>query len=100
MADRQFLEQLTKQLANDGKLIESGYVAMRLHCMDRDAPPDQVREMRMAFMAGAQHLFSSLMVTLDPEHEPTEADMRRMDLIDKELRAFIPELNKWVAAHG
>jgi len=45
--------------------------------------------MRNAFFAGAQHLFSSIMTILEPDAEPTEKDMQRMDLIDKELRAFI-----------
>ena len=89
--DRDQLEQLHKDLANSGKLIEAGFVSMRLACMAPDAPPDQVREMRMAFFGGAQHLFASIMIALDPEAEPTEADMRRMDLIDRELREFIQE---------
>ncbi len=29
MADRQFLEQLTKRLADEGKLIEAGWVSLR-----------------------------------------------------------------------
>ena len=44
-----------------------------------------------AFFGGAQHLFGSIMSILDPGHEPTERDMRRMDLIAHELEAFIHE---------
>ena len=33
-------------------------------------------------------LFASIMSILDPEEEPTEADLRRMSTIDKELREF------------
>ena len=92
MADRHFLTQLTKRLADEGKLIEAGWVAMRLHVIPLDAPADQLQEMRLAYMAGAQHLFSSIMDALDLDQEPTDADMRRMDLIDKELRTFGEEL--------
>jgi hypothetical protein len=91
MADRAFLERLTKELADEGLLIESGWVGYRLHVMSPDAPPLQLDECRMAFMAGAQHLFSSIMNILEPDAEPTDADLRKMDLIDRELRKFAQE---------
>jgi hypothetical protein len=92
MADRHFLQQLTKRLADEGRLIEAGWVGLRLHVMQTNAPPDQVSEMRLAFMAGAQHLFASIMDALDPDRELNDDDMKRMGLIDKELRAFGDEL--------
>ena len=88
MADRQFLVQLSKRLADEGKLIEAGWISLRLAVIPLDAPAVQLEEMRNAFMAGAQHLFSSLLTILEPDTEPTDADMMRMDLIDQELRAF------------
>jgi hypothetical protein len=91
MADRNHLERLSKELTDKGKLIEAGWVGMRLACDLADAPPDQLHEMRMAFFAGAQHLFSSIMTILEPGEDPTEADLGRMDQIDKELRAFIKD---------
>ena len=44
--------------------------------------------MRLAFFAGAEHLFSCMMGTLDPGKEPTKADMRRMDLLHEELQRW------------
>lgn len=99
MVDRQVLEQLTRQLANDGKLIEAGWVSLRLHAMPPDASVDQVQAMRMAFMAGAQHLFASMLTFLDGDSEPTEGDMKRMDLIDTELREFATELKQRLGDH-
>ena len=96
MADRHFLEQLTKRLADDGKLIEAGWVSMRLHAIPLNAPADQLHEMRLAFMAGAQHLFASMIGMLDPEPTETPDDMKRMDLIHQELEAFRGELELWV----
>jgi hypothetical protein len=92
MADRQFLEQLTKRLADEGRIIEAGWVAMRIAVIPHDAPPAQLDGMRIAYMAGAQHVFSSIMGMMDAGTEPTEADMRRMDLIHKELEVFNNEL--------
>jgi hypothetical protein len=94
MRDR-FLIELTKKLAEEGKLIEAGWVGLLQAAIPADAPPIQVREMRMAFMAGAQHLFSSIMVVLEPgAEEATEADLKRMDLIAAELTAFRDEMLK------
>jgi hypothetical protein len=85
----ELVARIGKEWTDKGKLIEGGFQAMRIIAMDPDAPPDQVREMRMAFFGGAQHLFGTIMSILDPGNEPTDADMRRMDLIDKELKEFI-----------
>jgi hypothetical protein len=82
------LEALSKRLADEGKLIEAGWVSLRLMVVPPDAPQVQLDEMRMAYMAGAQHLFASIMSILDPGEEPTERDLKRMDLIDKELDEF------------
>jgi hypothetical protein len=91
MADRGFLERLSRELADKGLLIEAGWVGYRLHVMSPDAPPIQLDECRLAFMAGSQHLFSSIINILDPGADPTDADLAKMDLIDKELRKFAQE---------
>ena len=98
MADRQFLERFARKLADQGKLIEAGWVGLRLAAVPLNAPAAQLREARMIFMAGAAHLFSSMMTMLDPGAEETEADLTRMDLISKELAAFEHELESWIAA--
>ena len=92
MADRAFLERLSRELTDRGKLIEAGWVALRLHAIPLDASATQLSEMRMAFMAGAQHLFSSIMTILEPDAEPTEKDLARMSLIHEELAAYVKEV--------
>ena len=100
-AKRRRLDAITKAITDaavdDGKIIEAGWLALRAQAIPSDAPQIQLDEMRQAFFAGAQHLFSSIMSMLDPESEPTERDMRRMDSIDKELRAFI---NDYMLRHA
>jgi|SRR5262252_9415924 len=88
----QLCDALTKRMANDGCLIEMGWVALRRLAVPPNAPDLQVNEMRMAFMAGAQHLFTSILSVLDPGEEPTDADLRRLDLIHKELETFRKEM--------
>ena len=91
MADRAFLERLSRELTDQGKLIEAGWVSLRLAAIPLDASAIQLQEMRMAFFAGSQHLFGSIMSILDPGEEPTEKDMERMDLIQRELQIFIDD---------
>lgn len=91
MADCAFLERLSRELTDQGKLIEAGWVGLRLAAMDPTAPADQLREMRMAFFGGAQHLFSSIMSILEPGAEPTDKDLERMGLIQAELQEFIKD---------
>jgi hypothetical protein len=89
------LDRLTKELVDQGKLIEAGFVALKLAAVDRHAPPIQLQEMRLAYLAGAQHLFFSIMGILEPGLEPTEKDLQRMDLIHRELEAATVELKAW-----
>ena len=85
---------LSQKLTDQGRLIEAGWVGFQIAVVPPDAPDVQVREMRLAFMAGAQHLFSSITAIMEADREPTEADMRRMSLIDDELKAFTEEFKK------
>lgn len=87
----EFLDRLARELTDQGRLIEAGWIGLRLAAIPLNAPDVQLAEMRNAFFAGAQHLFGSIMGILDPGEEPTDADMNRMDLIDKELRGFIAD---------
>lgn len=89
---RAFIEQLSRELTDQGKLIEAGWVSLRAQVIPPDAPQLQVDEMRMAFMAGAQHLFGSIMMILEEGEEPTDADQHRMEQIHKELDEYYREL--------
>lgn len=46
---------VAKKLADDGKLIEAGWVGLKLAAIPADAPQVQVDEMRLAFMAQAHN---------------------------------------------
>jgi len=94
MADRAHLEKLTKELVDSGKLIEAGWTSLRLMAIPLDASAMQLREMRMAFFAGAQHVFGSMMTFMDEGQEPTDRDLERMDKIHQELEAFVAEIRQ------
>lgn len=94
------LTDLSRQLADDGKLIEAGWVGLRKLWVPADASPEQVTDLRKAFMAGAQHLFASMMNVMDDDREPTEADLLRMDLVHQELETFRATLLADLPAEG
>lgn len=100
MADDAFLLRLQKDLADAGKLVEAGWVGFRLAVVPKDAGPTQLSEMKMAFMAGAMHVFTALVGVLDEGTEETEADMRRMSLLHEELEKFAAEFKAKAKARG
>lgn len=87
---------LTKDLTDRGKLVEAGFAAFAKFVIPKDAPAIQLSEMRLAFMAGAEHVFSSIMAILDEGADPTDADLRRMDLIHRELDEWRGKLSERV----
>jgi hypothetical protein len=91
MTLKTILEKPSRELTDEGRLIEAGWIGMRIACVPDDASEIQISEMRLAFFAGAQHLFASIMSILEPDAEPTEKDLERISLIDAELRRFASE---------
>jgi hypothetical protein len=86
---REWLEGMSREFVDKGLLIEAGWMSFRAAAISMNAPDDQLREMRLAFFAGAQHLFGSMMTILDPDAEPTEDDLKRMENINTELNNFL-----------
>ncbi len=100
MTNEEF-ENLCREFTDKGKLIEAGFIGLQFAAIAPDAPPVQVEEMRMAFFAGAQHLFGSIMGILEPDAEPTEKDLERVSLINSELNEFIEQFKAHLqAGHG
>ena len=97
---RVLVEQATKMFTDQGLIIEAGWAGLRAYWLDTETPSEQVRDMRWAFFAGAQHLFSSIMTVLEPDGEPTEKDLQRMGLIAEELDRFAEEMKKVLPTQG
>lgn len=82
----QIIHKTTEELVDQGKLIMAGFAAYRKTVMSPDAPEIQVRECFLAYMAGCQHLWASMLEFLEPGDEVTAKDEKRVDLIFKELQ--------------
>jgi hypothetical protein len=90
----ELIAEFTKVALDHGQLMEAGWLGFRYAAIPANAPTIQIDEMRGAFFAGAQHLFGTILSILDPGAEPTEADLRRMDLIKSELDEFIRQFKR------
>jgi hypothetical protein len=90
---RYIADELTKRLVDEGKIVEGGWLGFLTML---ELPPTtseaQKHDMRMAFFAGAQHIWGSLFTILEPGGEATPNDLRRLDLINNELVAFVDNL--------
>jgi hypothetical protein len=82
-----------QDMFDSGHPVEMGFKKLKEVYITDDAPDFQVRDMRVAFFAGAQFLYHTMMSMLDPDEEPTEGDMVRMKVIHDELEAFTEEFD-------
>jgi len=89
---RELIEAITREIIDEGRIIEAGFAFYKIAVMNPNAGTDQIIETRRAFFAGAQHLFACIMSVLEPGSEPTDNDMHRITQIHEELNRFIVEL--------
>jgi hypothetical protein len=92
MADRAYLDALSRRLADEGKLIQAGWTALRAVAPLTNKPAAEIDMLRLAYLAGAQHTFASMFSFLYPGSDATPTDMRRMELIANEMEAIRREL--------
>jgi len=88
------ISRLTRVLVDQGKIVQAGWISLKLTTIPESASSQQLDEMRNAFFAGAQHVFGSMMSILDPGAEPTAADLQRMTSIHNELEQFIEDFKR------
>jgi hypothetical protein len=84
---KKIAEQITKNLAAQGKLIEGGFAAY-VHLYMKDADPAAIDLMRRAWFLSADHIFASLLNVMDADREPTAQDMKIMEHLERELATF------------
>jgi hypothetical protein len=82
-------EQERACLVHAGRLIEAGWIGMRAS-MHPDAPAEQIYEMRLAFFAGAHHLFFNI-VAAARRDDDNNRETVTLGMIDRELHEFADE---------
>jgi hypothetical protein len=81
------IDALTRKLADDGRLIDSGWIAYHRVALPH-ASEAELSELRTAFFAGAQHLFALLSQCAGSEHYGAAFDSVTIELtkfVDAEL---------------
>lgn len=91
-------DELVRDLTNNGRLIEAGWVELHQYAITKNAPAAWVRELRMVYFAGAHFLFSHILRTMgsDQSDESAGQDLARLNLISAELDAFAREVEQRV----
>lgn len=83
---QKMVDDAGRKLMERGLIVAAGWAGYQL-MFKVDAYHHESE--RRAFFAGAQHLFASIMNSgLDEGAEPTEADLKRMNNIARELKEF------------
>lgn len=82
-------QDISRDLFNKGLLVAGGFAAFKISILPPGTSPEVEALVQRAYFAGAQHIFHGVMGALDDDDEPTDADLRRMDLVDKELRLWV-----------
>lgn len=79
------------------KRLEAAWALYRLKAMPQEAGKVQLTETCRAFYAGANALLAELLTMLDPDAEPSEADLRKMAEIAQELDQFVENVKRGAA---
>jgi hypothetical protein len=89
-ASRAMLREMVPQLIARGRMIDAGFVSLRTSTSLGTAPSDQMALMRMAFFAGANHLFMGMATILNGQN--VEVGERQLQAVGLELARFMQEL--------
>jgi biotin synthase-like enzyme len=87
--NKEEVEEVARDLCARGQILLAGWIAYKHLVVGQHAPAPQLEIARMAFYAGAQHLFGTLLALLDPDAEPTERDLHMMQSVNSELEAYL-----------
>ena len=68
--------------------VEKAWQSYRDLVLANRISDDQRTECRLAFWAGASVLFNIMINMLDDDHEPTAADLAKMDVLNNEIDKF------------
>ena len=66
------------------------------NCIPPDTAAEDIATRRVAFFAGASVLLYGILKMLDTGEEPTDADLRRMDILYAEVEQFTETFDETV----
>jgi len=91
---REIAKKLSCELADQGRLTEGGWKAFETMFLPTAVNEDQRHDMRIAFFAGAQHIFHTMVSIAEEGTEATPNDLSRFQKLDDELTEFAEYMAK------
>ena len=73
-------------------VVEREWESYRREVIPVGAPEVQIQESRRAFYGGARSLLAAIVNSLDPDTEPVDEDVARMEEIHAELEKFAQDV--------
>lgn len=94
------VERLTARLVAEGKLVEAGWAGYLIDVVPPNATPVEIENQRLAFYAGAHHLFESIVTMFGDDVEPSGDDIDKLDSVANELADFREWLGAQIKGHA
>ena len=82
-------KNLVRKLIDDAKLIKAGFAIFAATQLRPDAPAERVDELRVAFMAGAVHIWLGVAGIVEQSESIDKTERSRIDLIRRELTEWL-----------
>jgi hypothetical protein len=83
--DDEMVKRITKQLMDEGRVIEAGWTGYRVLCLPEDTPPEVEAAFRRVYFTGAKCLMTALEITRDASGH----------FRDKRVAQLTAELDRW-----
>ena len=93
---RALVDKINAVAADSGSMVETGFAAYCAIVLPGADKAEKDRH-RIAFFAGAQHVFATLIGVMSDHDDPTPADLMRMDKLHAELETFAGDMRALLA---
>jgi hypothetical protein len=90
---RDVLQAIARRLADEGKLIEAGWLIHRQMLLPDVRLISDIDRYKDTWDASAQHLFCCIFDMMEGGDDETPNDLRRMDNVNAEVMAIFRRLN-------
>jgi hypothetical protein len=94
MFSKQDIDYLAKQSADEHRSVEAAWISFRLHVLNPTLDPEAVSEFKLAFFAGATHMFSDLVQMMRAtKNPPRGAAVANIQCLDRELQDYADDID-------
>lgn len=94
--DPELLRQFSQKLVDEGKIIAAGFEVVK-NTLGQGLPAAEIGRLQLAYFAGAQHVFSSIITMFEDGDGATEKDIERLTKMGMEIETINEVLEKHAA---